>query len=45
MVKSPKTGRELRPARHVRGPEWARRFFARFGIKGLDESENDDDAE
>jgi len=42
MVKSPETGRELEPSRGAKGPPWARRFFARFGIKGLDLDEYDD---
>jgi hypothetical protein len=44
MVKSPKTGRELEPARGTKAPPWARRFFALFGIKGpdLDGDESDD---
>lgn len=42
MVKSPKSGRELEALREPRPPWWAEKFFALFGIRGVDDADEDD---
>ncbi|MFB6137655.1 MAG: hypothetical protein ABEJ42_04860 [Halobacteriaceae archaeon] len=41
MVTSPKTGQELEPETHHRGPEWLRRNYARVGLAPDPDSRGD----